>query len=99
MINTKRLTNIKISPRTLIRHAVTEESKYPRPLRTHSKGLDILHDPLWNKGMGFPIAERDRLGLRGLLPPIVKTQAQQLERALAHVCIYILYIVYNIIIL
>ena len=29
----------------------------------------MLHDPWFNKGTGFPIVERERLGLRGLLPP------------------------------
>lgn len=32
-------------------------------------GVDILHDPLFNKGTGFPLEERERLGLRGLVPP------------------------------
>lgn len=32
------------------------------------KGKNLLSDPLFNKGLGFPRAERDRLGIRGLLP-------------------------------
>lgn len=46
------------------------------------KGVDILHDPLWNKGSAFTEAERDRLGLRGLLPPVVQTIEDQSERFL-----------------
>lgn len=43
-------------------------------------GSDFLHDPLLNKGTAFTEAERDKLGLRGLLPPRVLTQEQQLDR-------------------
>jgi hypothetical protein len=52
----------------------TEESDviYERPLRTKKYGIDILHDPLWNKSMAFDYSERDRLGLRGLIPPAVR---------------------------
>lgn len=46
--------------------------------------MDVLHDPLWNKGMAFQLEERDRLGLRGLLPPAVKTLPMQVERVLQH---------------
>jgi malate dehydrogenase (oxaloacetate-decarboxylating)(NADP+) len=42
----------------------------------------VLHDPLLNKGTAFPEAERDALGLRGLLPPHVHTQEEQVSRIL-----------------
>jgi len=45
-------------------------------------GIDLMHDPLLNKGTGFTEAERDALGLRGLLPPHVLTQDQQVGRVL-----------------
>jgi malate dehydrogenase (oxaloacetate-decarboxylating)(NADP+) len=48
-------------------------------------GLELLHDPLLNKGTAFTEAERDALGVRGLLPPHVLSQDEQAERALQHV--------------
>jgi malate dehydrogenase (oxaloacetate-decarboxylating)(NADP+) len=45
-------------------------------------GVDWLHDPLRNKGTAFTTAERDALGLRGLLPPGVLSLERQVERAL-----------------
>jgi malate dehydrogenase (oxaloacetate-decarboxylating)(NADP+) len=46
------------------------------------RGVDILHDPILNKGTAFTESERDALGLRGLLPPRVGTQDRQVERVL-----------------
>ncbi|KAG6749479.1 hypothetical protein POTOM_046529 [Populus tomentosa] len=46
----------------------------------HKRGADILHDPWFNKDTGFPLTERDRLGLRGLLPPRVISFEQQYDR-------------------
>jgi malate dehydrogenase (oxaloacetate-decarboxylating)(NADP+) len=46
------------------------------------KGVAILQDPALNKGTAFTEAERDALNLRGLLPPHVSTQEQQLARVL-----------------
>ncbi len=46
------------------------------------RGVDLLHDPLLNKGTAFTDAERDALGLRGLLPPRVTPQAAQVRRVL-----------------
>jgi malate dehydrogenase (oxaloacetate-decarboxylating)(NADP+) len=45
-------------------------------------GINLLQDPLLNKGTAFTEEERDRLKLRGLLPPHVSTQDQQLARVL-----------------
>jgi malate dehydrogenase (oxaloacetate-decarboxylating)(NADP+) len=46
------------------------------------RGIALLHDPTLNKGTAFTDAERDALGLRGLLPPYVCTQEVQVERVL-----------------
>ena len=44
----------------------------------------MLRDPLLNKGTAFTEAERDALGLRGLLPPCVLTMETQVERVLTN---------------
>jgi len=55
----------------------------PARLHLHGKrGVDLLQAPILNKGTAFTEAERDALGLRGLLPPRVSTQAKQAMRAL-----------------
>ena len=48
------------------------------------RGMEMLHDPLLNKGTAFTMAERDAFGLRGLLPPHVHTQEEQVSRSLAN---------------
>jgi len=49
---------------------------------TARRGLDVLRDPILNRGTAFTEAERDALGLRGLLPPHVHSQSEQAERFL-----------------
>src|SRR6202163_4323378 len=46
------------------------------------EGIAILQDPALNKGTAFTEAERDALYLRGLLPPHVSSQEEQLGRVL-----------------
>jgi len=41
------------------------------------RGMALLRDPTLNKSTAFTKAERDALGLTGLLPPHVSTQASQ----------------------
>ncbi|MBI5529400.1 MAG: NAD-dependent malic enzyme [Deltaproteobacteria bacterium] len=54
----------------------------PAVRRTLPRGAALLHDPIINKGTAFSKAERDALGLRGLLPPHVHTIEEQVRRAL-----------------
>ncbi len=48
------------------------------------RGMDVLRDPLLNKGTAFSEEERAALGLRGLLPPYVLSQGEQMQRFLAN---------------
>lgn len=48
------------------------------------RGFDLLQHPRYNREMAFTDAERDALGLRGLLPPRVVTLEDQVRRSLAH---------------
>jgi malic enzyme len=49
-------------------------------LAVTTRGRALLSDPLTNKGTAFPLEERVALGLEGLVPPIVSTMQQQLDR-------------------
>ncbi len=51
--------------------------------RNSSDPRTILSDPLLNKGTAFSEAERDYLGLHGLLPSHVATMAGQIDRRIA----------------
>jgi malate dehydrogenase (oxaloacetate-decarboxylating)(NADP+) len=48
------------------------------------RGATLLQDPVWNKDTAFTEEERDLLGLRGLLPPLVESQDVQVQRALVN---------------
>jgi malate dehydrogenase (oxaloacetate-decarboxylating)(NADP+) len=48
------------------------------------RGSAILLDPRFNKGTAFTEAERDALKIRGLLPPRVFTQKEQVTRVLGN---------------
>ncbi|MBL8754155.1 MAG: NAD-dependent malic enzyme [Planctomycetes bacterium] len=59
----------------------TDPRNGERYLAVQCRGRDLLFDPLTNKGTGFSLAERDELGLHGLLPPKVADLDEQLRRA------------------
>jgi hypothetical protein len=48
-----------------------------------SRGVAVLNDPVLNKGTAHSLVERERLGLRGLLPPRVSTMEAQLAKQMA----------------
>jgi len=47
-------------------------------------GAPLMRNPKYNKGLAFNVVERDRLYLRGLMPPAVMTQETQKERVMAN---------------
>jgi len=50
-------------------------------MQTNSmSGIEILHDPRRNRGTAFTLAERDTLGITGLLPQTVDSLAIQVAR-------------------
>ncbi|KAH8264921.1 hypothetical protein KR038_008013 [Drosophila bunnanda] len=56
-------------------HEVTGDIITPSQVR----GLDHLRDPRLNKGLAFTLAERQTLGIHGILPARYKTQEEQLQ--------------------
>jgi malate dehydrogenase (oxaloacetate-decarboxylating)(NADP+) len=52
------------------------------PGRDIPRGTELLHDPVLNKGTAFSEAERDALGLRGLLPARIHSPEEQMLRVL-----------------
>lgn len=46
----------------------------------NSRGVNVLHDPLLSKGTAFSMAERERLSIRGLVPPRCQEMDKQLLR-------------------
>jgi malate dehydrogenase (oxaloacetate-decarboxylating)(NADP+) len=47
-----------------------------------ARGIEVLHDPRLNKSTGFTEAEREALGLVGLVPDVTESMETQLERVL-----------------
>lgn len=48
----------------------------------HKLSQDVLQDPRLNKGTAFNMDERERMGLRGLLPPIVSSMDVQVDKVM-----------------
>lgn len=40
----------------------------------------VMQDPFFNKGTAFSEREKDRLGLRGLVPPVINSIERQVQR-------------------
>ncbi len=54
----------------------------PKKSKKIPTGINLLHNPTWNKGTGFSEAERDALNIRGLLPPRIFSESEQELRIL-----------------
>ena len=55
---------------------------FMNPIHINAKGVEILTNPLFNKGTAFKSGERDRLRIRGLLPGRMTNVHKQKERFL-----------------
>jgi malate dehydrogenase (oxaloacetate-decarboxylating)(NADP+) len=58
------------------------DSRKPHRPRVLPTGVRLLHDPALNKGTAFTARERDALHLRGLLPPRILSQTEQVAKVL-----------------
>jgi hypothetical protein len=57
-----------------------DPANWQQYISTPVKGRTLLMDPFTNKGTAFTAAERDELDLHGLLPPVISTMEEQLQR-------------------
>ena len=55
---------------------------YIKPLITRKAGVSVLNDPIINKGTAFSASERERLHIRGLIPPVELDIEKQVARVL-----------------
>ena len=51
-------------------------------MTTSKRGIELLHDPSLNKSTGFTEAEKQALGIVGLVPDVTETEDLQLSRVL-----------------
>src|SRR5215472_13414372 len=49
------------------------------------RGIDLLHDPVLNKATAYTEAERQALGLVGLVPDVTESEDLQLRRVLQQI--------------
>ena len=65
--------------------SLTMQEKAAAEPETMPRGVDLLEHPLLNKDTAFTEEERERFGLRGLLPVRVTTIEEQAELELEHI--------------
>src|SRR6201981_212268 len=51
-------------------------------MTTNKRGIELLHDPSLNKSTAFTEAERQALGIVGLVPDVIEAEDLQLQRVL-----------------
>jgi malic enzyme len=77
--NTKRRLSTSHQHRRTTRYG--DKLNNPHILNKPMHGQDFIYDPLVNKGIAYTQRERDRYGLRGLLPARIMDIEEQVERA------------------
>jgi malate dehydrogenase (oxaloacetate-decarboxylating)(NADP+) len=72
----------RINLESVLSRCKLTEAKNARMRNGFPCGYALIKDPVLNKGTAFTEEERDALGIRGLLPPRVHTQEEQVTRVL-----------------
>ncbi len=74
-------SNPRPSGRRLRHYRIVEKTgAEPWAIEVEQGGLELLLEPILNKGTAFTPEERQRLGLQGLLPPATSAIADQVRR-------------------
>ncbi len=71
-----------MSTSTSSRAKRTAKTASPSARASGKRGIDVLHDPALNKSTAFTEAEREALGLVGLIPDVAETEELQLQRVM-----------------
>nr|AIT70144.1 malic enzyme [Eucheuma denticulatum] len=80
---TSRGPHIGNKSSSISRHISSEEDERSDEIvQTKHRRLSVIHDPSLNRGSGFSVDERERLLLRGLVPPRRQGLDQQIERVM-----------------
>ncbi len=58
-----------MSPTRFLLRQLSDAARIGELVLTTKHGEAVLLDPLLNKGTGFLMEERERLGIRGMVPP------------------------------
>ena len=56
------------------------QKQHPAVSVDGKRGIDLLHDPVLNKATAYTEAERQALGLVGLVPDVTESEDLQLRR-------------------
>lgn len=63
--------------------AIDDKERLSKP-RSQIKGVELLRNPAYFKGMAFTMDERQQLGIQGLIPPAVLSQEVQSLRIMTN---------------
>jgi malate dehydrogenase (oxaloacetate-decarboxylating) len=63
-------------------YSMSQPDDFAAPVETELTGIDLINNPMLNKGTAFTDEERDAFQLHGLLPPHVGSLEEQVERRL-----------------